>query len=147
MKRKNKNFVDECLITPPFFVTYVTGERKGVNSMKKAALVLVIILVFAMPVTAFAETRALSVNPVLNFNGTTATCEATVVGNNTSEYIVVTMKLMHGTTCEASWTETGYGYVYMKEYEDVTKGQTYELVVEVTFNGVKKTPVSVSGTC
>jgi hypothetical protein len=35
----------------------------------------------------------------------------------------------------------------MLEEHAVNKGWTYKLVVEVTFDGVEKTPVSVSGTC
>lgn len=115
--------------------------------MRKAALVLAIILVVSMPLTVSAAPRALDVAPNLSFNGTTATCRVTVIGNSTSEYIEVTMKLMYGDYCEASWSSSGYGYVYMLENDTVTKGRTYELVVEITVNGVAKTPVSVSGTC
>lgn len=115
--------------------------------MRKAALFLAIILVISMPLTVSATPRMLTINPALDFNGTTATCQVTVVGNNTSEHIEVTMKLMRGSYCEASWSADGYGYVYMLEYDTVTKGRTYDLVVEVKVNSVASTPVSVSGTC
>ena len=115
--------------------------------MRKAALLLAIILVISMPLSVSAAPRALGINPTLAFNGTTAACEVAVVGNNMSEHIEVTMKLMRGTYCEASWSADGYGYVYMLEYDTVTKGRTYDLVVAVKVNGVASTPVSVSGTC
>ena len=115
--------------------------------MRKVALALAIILIISMPLSVSAAPRALGINPVLDFDGTTATCKVTVIGNNTSEYIQATMKLMYGSTCIASWSSSGYGYVYMLKNTTVTAGRTYNLVVEVTVNGVVKTPVSVSGTC
>ena len=115
--------------------------------MRKVALLIAIILVVSMPLSVSATPRALTVDPVLAFNGTTAACEVMAVGNDMSEHIEVTMKLMYGSTCVASWSDSGYGYVYMLEYAGVTKGRTYELVVAVTVNDVPKTPVSVSGTC
>lgn len=115
--------------------------------MRKTALFLAIILVVSMPLTVSAAPRMLTINPTLAFNGTTAACEVAVVGNNMSEYIEVTMKLMYGTSCVASWSDSGYGYVYMLEYANVTKGRTYDLVIEVTFAGVVKPPVYESGTC
>ena len=115
--------------------------------MKKTALLLAIILVLSMPLNVSAAPRILGINPTLGFTGTTAECEVTVVGNMMSEYIEVTMKLMRGSYCEASWSDSGYGYVYMYEEDTVTKNRTYSLVVEVKVDGVASSPVSVSATC
>ena len=115
--------------------------------MKKTALLLVIILVISMPMSVLAAPRILGINPSLGFTGTTAECEVMVSGNTTSDYIEVTMKLMRGSYCEASWNATGYGYVYMYKEDTVTRNRTYTLVVEVTMNGVASSPVSVSATC
>lgn len=115
--------------------------------MRKLALFMAFILVVVTPLSVSAAPRVLNIFPALSFDGTTAACQVTVAGNNTSEHIEVTMKLMRGTYCEASWSTDGYGYVYMLEYDTVTKGRTYDLVVEVKVNGVASTPVSVSGTC
>ena len=115
--------------------------------MRKVALLMAIVLVISLPLSVSAAPRALSVYPTLSFNGTTATCEVYVLGNNNSEHIEVTMKLMRGNYCEATWYADDYGYVYMLEYDTVTKGYTYDLVVTVTVNGVAKQPVSVSKTC
>lgn len=115
--------------------------------MKKAALLLVIILVISMPLSVSATPRALTINPTLGFTGTTAECEVMVVRNSTLEYIQVTMKLMRGSYCEATWCASGYGYVYMYEEEGVTKNITYTLVVEVSVNNVASSPVSISDKC
>lgn len=112
--------------------------------MKRAALFLAIILVFAMPLSVSAASRAISVNPTLHFVGTTAECEAMVAGNNTSDYIEVTMKLMRGTSCVATWSDSGYGYVYMYQEASVARNVTYTLVVQVKINSVTLDPVSVS---
>lgn len=115
--------------------------------MRVTALLLAIVLLVSMPLSVSAEPRVLNVSPTLNFNGTTAICETTVVGNNTSEYIEVTMTLKWGIFNVEKWTASGYGYVYMHEQHAVNNGWTYKLVVEVTFDGVEQSPVSVSGTC
>lgn len=106
-----------------------------------------IILVVSIPLTVSAAPRALTINPTLAFDGTTATCEVAVVGNNISEHITVVMKLMHGNTCVKAWMHEDDGYVYMLTYANVTKGQTYTLRIEVTVNGVVKQPVYINGTC
>lgn len=121
--------------------------KRGGEIMKKMALLLAFILVVSAPLSVSAATYILSIKPHLSFNGTTATCEVTVVGNTFSDSIEVEMKLMHGTNCVDSWTASGKGYVHMREYADVTKGQTYTVEVTVTINGITKTPVTQSGTC
>ena len=115
--------------------------------MRKTALILAIILLISIPLSVSAEPRALTIAPALAFDGTTAKCEASAVGNNTSEYIEVTMKLKWGIFTLETWTASGYGYVYMLEQHSVNKGWTYKLVVEVTVNGVESSPVYVEGTC
>lgn len=115
--------------------------------MKITALLLVIVLLVSMPLSVLAAPRALDIYPTLSFSGTTANCSASVYGNNSSEYIEVTMKLKWGIFNVEKWTASGYGYVYMQEQHSVNSGWTYKLVVEVTINGVEQTPVSVTGTC
>ena len=115
--------------------------------MRKTALFLVIILVISIPLSVYAEPRALLIDPTLRFNGNTATCEVTIIGNNTSEHIEVTMDLMCGTYCVNSWSSSGYGYVHMLKTATVTTGRPYQLIAKVKVNGVSSTPVSVSGTC
>lgn len=113
--------------------------------MRKVALFLAIIIVVAMPLSVSAASRAISVNPTLQFVGTTAECEAIVVGNNGTDYVEVTMKLMRGTSCVATWSDSGYGYVYMYEEASIVRNVTYTLVVQVKVNNVVLDPASVSG--
>lgn len=116
--------------------------------MKRAtAILLAVIIVLTIPTTAFAATTALEILPDLVFNGTTATCEVTVLGDNTTDYIEVTMKLWRGSTCLNTWTDDGYGYVFMSKSANVTKGQTYKLTIDVIFNGVAKPRITIDGTC
>ncbi len=113
--------------------------------MRKVALFLAIIIVVAMPLSVSAASRAITVNPTLQFSGTTAECEAIVVGDNGTDYIEVTMKLMRGASCVATWSDSGYGYVYMYEEASVVRNVTYTLVVQVKINNVALDPVSASG--
>ena len=115
--------------------------------MRKVALLMAIILVISTPLTAVATPWVLNIRPSLTFEGTTATCYVLVVGNNTSEHIEVTMKLMYGNSLVASWSDDGYGYVRLQQNAGVTQGRTYTLVVEVTVDNVVKQPVSINETC
>ena len=115
--------------------------------MRKTALLLALVLVLCTPVTAYAATRVSSIKPSLGFSGTAAICQVTVMGDNASQHIQVTMKLMYGTIQVASWSGSGYGYVYLDKSATVFSGRTYTLVVEVTMDGVVKDPVYITKTC
>lgn len=115
--------------------------------MKKLAFLFAVVFFISLPLNVSATTWTLHATPVLSFSGTTATCKATVVGDNTSQHIEVTMKLMYGTTIIASWSDDGYGYVYMSKTAGVTSGRTYRLQVEITVDGTEKDPLYTSGTC
>lgn len=115
--------------------------------MKKVALLLALVLIVSLPLEVAAATRALSVNPQLSFSGTTAKCVAIVNGDNTSQYIQITMTLMYGNTTVASWSGSGYGYVYLSKTAAAVSGRTYKLVVQVTLDGVVKDPVYVTKAC
>lgn len=115
--------------------------------MKKMALLLAIVIVISMPLTVSAAPRATTISPSIGFNGTTAECEVVVVGNYSSDYIEVTMKLMNGSSCIATWNSSGYTYVHMYQEATVIKNVTYTLIVEVKINNVALTPVSVSDKC
>lgn len=115
--------------------------------MKKLAFVLAILLIIAVPFEVSATTPRSKIAPSLTFNGTTAICEAQVLGDNTTDHLVVTMKLMRGIDCIATWTTEGYGSVSFSRGAAVYEGVTYKLVVTVTANGIAKDPVSVTATC
>lgn len=115
--------------------------------MRKVALLMAIILVISMPISVCAAPRLLTIHPAMDFDRGTATCETEVLGNNSSEFIQVTMELKYGSTVVDSWYSEGYGYIYMLGDTRVVKGRTYDLVVSVIINGVAQTPVSIRGTC
>ena len=113
--------------------------------MKKLAIVLAIILLIGVPLQIYAATWASCTIPTLTFNGSTANCSATVIGENTSDHIEVTMKLTYASVSLFSWKGEGYGYLTMNQTAAITPGRTYKLVVEVTINGVKQAPVYATG--
>ena len=115
--------------------------------MRKFAFILSILLILAIPLEASATSRATNIAPTLSYSGVTANCTVNVGGSNLSDHIEVTMKLMFGSVCLASWTADGYGYLYMNETATVTKGRTYKLVVDVTINGVLYDSVYVKAAC
>ena len=116
--------------------------------MKKLlALFVAVILLSSIPVSVFASTRAINIVPTLGFTGTRAECEVAVTGNNTSERIEVTMRLMRGGYCEATWKSSGYGYVYLYKEKTVAEYQTYFLEVQVKVNGESLSPVLISAEC
>ena len=115
--------------------------------MKIWPLLLAIAILISVPLNVFADSRIGTIIPKLSISGTTATCQATVTEDKTSDYIQVNMKLMYGNSCIASWSDDGYGFVYMSKTATVTAGRTYTLVVEVTVNGVENDPVSTTKTC
>ena len=95
--------------------------------MRITALFLAIVLIVSMPISANAAPRALIVDAILEFDSTTAICEATVVGNNATDYIEVLLKLMHGPYCVGTWFDTGYHYVDMQGTTTVIKGDINQL--------------------
>ena len=115
--------------------------------MRKLALLMALVLLISVPVEAGVATWTLNATPQLDYSGTTAICQAKVYGNSASDHIVVNMKLMLGENLVTSWSESGYGYVYMKQTTPVGKGSTFTLVVDVTMNGVAQPSVSVEKTC
>lgn len=121
--------------------------------MRKTALLLAFILVMAIPVTANAASPdeinpyALHVRPGLSFDGTTANCSVTVIGENTSDSISIIMKLWQGNSCIATWSTSGKGYVQFSRSKNVTEGLQYKLTADITINGIAKPTFSDYGTC
>ena len=123
-------------------------DAEGGETMKKIALFLAIILVISAPLTVHAaEPRILSIYPGISFNGTTAECSVTVVGDYTTDEIDVVIKLWRGSTCVKTWYDSGDGYIFWEGTATAVKGKTYTLTADVTINNVTKPRVSVSGTC
>lgn len=118
--------------------------------MKKRIMVcLLVVLLFATITTqAFAtESRLLQIIPTLYFEGSTAKCEVTVTGDNITDRIDAVIKLWRGSTCIATWTESGMGYIFFDDSCNVTRNREYTLTVDVEINDVSKPRVSITKKC
>ena len=116
--------------------------------MKKRCpmMVLIIALILTIGAQAIAPMRA-SGRPWLTFDGRTAECSASCVGDSDNDWVSATLELYQGSTFVDSWSGSGYGDVYVSGSCDVTRGRSYTLTVNYTVNGVEKPPVSVTATC
>ncbi len=105
-------------------------------------------LVLMLSVAAItASARYDNATPTLTFSGSTANCVATVISDNASDAIQVSLTLRENGTPVAGWNDSGTGRVTMSKTYDATPGATYTLVLNYSINGVKQDPVSVSATC
>lgn len=119
--------------------------------MKKTALFLALILILSVPTTAYAAVPdeispfALRIYPQISFDGNTATCTATVISDKMTDSISLTLKLWQGSSCIATWSTSGSGYMQFSRSIDVTAGLRYKLTADVTINGTAKPTVSIYG--
>lgn len=116
--------------------------------MKKtiALVTVVILLISALPLSAFAVTpRAPSIYPTLTFNGTTATCGLIVTAEDTDR-ITATVKLCRGSSDVATWTPSAVGSMAFYDYATVSRNATYTLTAQVYINGVAQAPASTTRT-
>ena len=116
--------------------------------MKKIALLLVLVMVISVPLNVSAVTpRVTEVIPGISFAGTTATCSVNCYGDTVYDYIVLTIKLWHGSEILHTWTATGNGVVSFSRTVTVESGEAYKLAVEVMINGSLKPSASCTGAC
>jgi len=116
--------------------------------MRKRALVLTLVLALVLGLTAeAAPLRAPRLYENLTFSGTTATCSASVRGDNATDTISMTVRLWQGATCLKTWAANGTGSASLSKTATVTKGKTYKLTVNATINGVAQPQQSVTRTC
>jgi type 1 fimbria pilin len=99
--------------------------------MKRRLCALAAVLVLVMTMTAHAApARTPRPNGSLTFNGTTATCSTTL--SDYGKELDVELQLWQGSTLVASWPASGTSKVSVEGTCQVTKGQTYSLVVTGT---------------
>lgn len=121
--------------------------------MKKSVLLLAFILIISIPTTALAAVPdelspfVLKILPSLTFDDETANCTVTIIGDNMSDTISATLKLWQGSTCLATWSSSGNGYMQFSRTRTVTAGVQYKMTVDVTINGVAKPTYSIWGKC
>ncbi len=112
---------------------------------KIICMMLLITMVFVIPANA-ASTRAISVVPDIEFDGTEATCTVSIIGDRTTDEIEATMELRQGGRLIDDWSASGYGILKIRETATVARNTTYTLEIEYSVNGDSKTPVSISRT-
>lgn len=112
---------------------------------KIICMMLLITMVFVIPANA-ASTRAISVVPDIEFDGTEATCTVSIIGDRTTDEIEATMELRQGGRLIDDWSASGYGILKIHETATVARNTTYTLEIEYSVNGDSKTPVSISRT-
>ena len=116
--------------------------------MKKSlvAMTLVVFVLTTSAVNAKAvEPRAVSVIPVLSFDGTAAQCKVTIT--RAGEQIAATLELWQGDTFVDSWTRIGTSSLVINEFCEVEHGKTYTLKVSGLAGSERFTGTSVTGTC
>ena len=114
--------------------------------MKKRILALTMILVLALAISAQAAMWSASINPRIEFNGTSATCIVSVRGE-VGDAITVRAKLWQGSACLKDWQASGVVSVILSKPATVVKGETYRLTADVTIDGVKHPTKAYSATC
>lgn len=115
--------------------------------MKKViSLLLVLVMLMAVSVTAFAaEPRIVGASPSLYFTGTTAHCEVTIMEVN--KQIIASMTLWDGNDCIAIWPGSGTSVVEITGTCTVETGKTYTLKVTGTSGGKTISVEPVTATC
>lgn len=116
--------------------------------MKARISALLLLLLLLLTSTAYAQDTRINYSFAdISFSGTTATCIVVIPGNTNSDQISATIKLRCGSQSIKTWNDSSSGVLSFKETVSVTKGKTYDLVVEYTINGKAQSSFSDSGTC
>lgn len=116
--------------------------------MKKRVISLMaaVLLTLSVPVYAIS-TYAMTVQPRLTFDGTTATYAVDFIGSKQTDKAVLTLTLYQGSKYIASWTSSGTGIVSISKTCEVERGKDYRLELTWSVNGVTQQPVTVTKTC
>ena len=114
----------------------------------KRVLALAVPLLMLLTLSAQAlEPRAVKVEPVLDFNGTTATCSVSFKADSATDKVAATLTLYQGNTYVDSWSDSGTWRVSISESCKVESGKTYRLVLTYSINGAAQPAKAVTGTC
>ncbi|MCR5500390.1 MAG: hypothetical protein K6F31_08355 [Acetatifactor sp.] len=113
------------------------------------AILSVISIVLALSITAKAANESVVIiRPGLSFSGTTATCTLKVFGEYTTDSIVASVTLKHGSSTVKQWTNlTANGYMDFSDTAPVSHGVTYTMQVTVSINGVPYSVADITKTC
>ena len=115
--------------------------------MRKGAILLVMALLLTMIVPAYAaQTRTVRVTPSISFSGSTATCKATIRGENATDVITATVTLWRDGSYVRSWNATSIGTLSFTGTAAAVSGSSYRLVVAHSINGETKPSHSITRT-
>ena len=108
----------------------------------------IIMLVSTLFVQAMAiEPYAVSYQPSLEFDGTTAVCSAGCMGDSMKDDLHATLTLYQGRNYIDSWSESDTGILSFEGKYRAVSGKSYKLTLEYSVNGKKMPSVSVTGVC
>ena len=110
--------------------------------MKKALIPLMLVMTLLLSVgvnSSDAFVMDADFTPLLSFDGTTATCTATI--RKPGKTINATMELWCGNSLLATWSDSNTNLLTLrKSYNGIRRGQTYTLKVYGTANGIAFNP-------
>lgn len=116
--------------------------------MKAKISVCLLFFAFLLTSTVYAQDMRINYSYAdISFSGTTATCKVVIPGNSNDDKISATIELLCGSQSIKTWNDSASGILNFKDTVSVTKGKTYDLVVEYTVNGKAQSSFSDSGTC
>lgn len=117
--------------------------------MKTRVPIFALLMMLLLTNTVYAqETRMNTTLATVSFSGTTATCIVDIVSNGGNDKISATIELLCGNQSIKTWNKSvDNGHLVFYDTVSVTKGKTYDLVVEYTVNGKTQSSFSGSGTC
>lgn len=120
---------------------------KGVIIIRRRTFFLSLLLVLTLINPAHAEARIGGVIPSLSFDGTTATCEATIRGNKFDDEICAVMNLWQGSYCVETWEKSETTLLVFDCKASVEAGKYYTLTLEYSINGKAYPEISTSKFC
>lgn len=117
--------------------------------MRKRVLTLSLVLAFVLGITAQATgpARVPSRNLSLSFQGTTAMCSAAVRSDKATDKVSITVRLCNNGAVLKTWRASGTQVVRWSATAPVVRGQTYQLTMSTTINGIQCQYDNRSGTC
>lgn len=109
------------------------------------ALLLIIVFLFSQPLIAHASTRALNINPHINFDINTVNCTV-AISSDIGYSIVAYIYLYEGNTLIKSWYRTGTEFLFFSDSAHAQNGYRYTLKVDAIIAGTKQPTVTASAT-
>lgn len=116
--------------------------------MRKMIRLVALLLVLTFPISVQASSaRVKRALPALSFSGKTATCSVTVLGGDATDPISVTVKLWKGSSCIATWNDSGTGSLKFSATKTVSSSGEYKLTADAIIAGTALSTVSATASC